>query len=75
MLGQSFRNFAVDLLDDPHGINEKAWNSLSDMLHDNGHRDIVQATKATDGRFYLYEDDAEDLRQIIDDGNTEDLSE
>jgi hypothetical protein len=53
MLGQAFRNFAIDLLDDEHGINSQAWKTLAEMLEDNGHDDIVNLVHAIDGRFYL----------------------
>ena len=63
MLGnQALRNFALALLDDEHGINGEAWDSLSDMLIDDEQEDIVDATKATEGRYFLPEDVANELR-------------
>ena len=51
--GQALRNFALALLDDEHGINKEAFDSLSDMLSDDDQDDIVDAVKASEGRFYL----------------------
>ena len=62
MFGQALRNFAIDLLDDDHGINRTAWETLSDMLYDADENDIVDAVSAQDGRFYLPEDVVDSLR-------------
>lgn len=51
--GQALRNFAIALLDDEHGINSEAWDSLRDMLDDNEDNDILDAVKCTEGRYYL----------------------
>lgn len=51
--GQALRNFAIALLDDEHGINSEAWDSLRDMLDDNEDNDILDAVKSTEGRYYL----------------------
>lgn len=49
------RELAITLLNDDHGINVNAWHILRDLLIEEGHEDIVDAVKATEGRFYLTE--------------------
>jgi hypothetical protein len=52
-------------LDDEHGINSQAWNTLADILYDYDCQDIVDAVKATEGRYYLTSDAANTLRERI----------
>lgn len=52
-MSQALRNLALAILDDEHGINSQAWETLADMLDDDGQSDIVEAVRATEGRFYL----------------------
>ena len=74
---KNLRKLAILLLDDEHGINEAAYNELATQLADAGHTDILNAVKAdaghTDilnavkadaGRYYLGEDDAQDLLAV-----------
>lgn len=63
------RSAIIDLLDDPHGINEAAWVNLNELCLDLGWNDIVDKIdnaasdlETTELRFWLNEDDAEDLR-------------
>lgn len=60
---QATRNFAIELLDDEHGINSSAWDTLADMLDDNGDSDIIDAVKSTEGRWYLPHDAAKLVRE------------
>ena len=64
-MGQAFRNLALDLLDDEDGVNQTAWNTLSDMLDDNGDNDITEAVRSVNGRYYLTTDAAALLRTVI----------
>jgi hypothetical protein len=62
--GQALRNFAFALLDDEYGINGEAWESLHQMLEDDDQEDIIDAVKATEGRYYLTAETANKLRPI-----------
>ena len=55
MTNETLRKLAVQLLDDDDGINESAWDTLSEALEENGELDILQAVDAADERFYLPE--------------------
>lgn len=59
----ALRNFALDLLDDEYGINKQAFNSLADMLYDDDQEDITNAVDATEGRFYIPTEKANELRK------------
>ena len=50
-----WRQFAIDLLDDEHGINKQAFEFLADLLADTGNGDIVEAVESAEGRYYLPE--------------------
>ena len=63
---KNLRKLAILLLDDENGINEAAYNELAAELSAAGHTDILNAVTAQDGRFYLGEDDAQDLLRIGD---------
>ncbi len=59
---KNLRTLAILLLDDANGINEAAFGELSKSLVEaGGNDDILSAVIAQDGRFYLGEDDAQDL--------------
>lgn len=49
------RRFAVQLLDDEHGIPAEAWNTLSRELLQADCADINVRVDATNGRFFLPE--------------------
>ena len=63
----AFRTLVINLLDDPHGIDEKTFNELvsfsarnhAEILLD----DVWGAANGCDGRVYLDEDTAEELRK------------
>lgn len=50
-----WRQFAIDLLKDEHGINGEAFKFLAGLLEDTGNEDLVEAVESTEGRFYLPE--------------------
>ena len=54
------RKLALLLLDDEHGINEKAYEELAAALVDSGNEDVLQAVDGADGRYYIGEDYAEE---------------
>lgn len=53
---QGWRQFAIDLLHDEHGINNEAMKFLSGLLEDTGNGDILDAVESSEGRYYLPED-------------------
>lgn len=62
---KNIRTLAILLLDDEHGINEAAFQELQASLTlEPGNEDILNAVKAQDGRYYLGEDDAQDLLAV-----------
>ena len=65
MTKQFLRNTIIDLLDDENGINSKAHDGVLQICVENGWEDINKATDLQDGRAYIGEDDAEDLRQVV----------
>jgi hypothetical protein len=68
MTKQFLRNTIIDLLDDENGINSKAHDGVLEICNENGWNDINEATELQDGRAFLNEDDAEDLRQVVVEG-------
>ena len=52
----SFRNFAITLLDDEYGVNESAWNLLKEKLNNIGASDIVDKVVYVGQRYFLNED-------------------
>ncbi len=54
----------IDLLDDENGVNEAGYRGLEKLCIENGFTDILDAVEAQDGRFYLGEDDAAELRVV-----------
>jgi hypothetical protein len=65
MTKQFLRNTIIDLLDDENGINSKAHDGVLQICVENGWEDINKATDLQNGRAYIGEDDAEDLRQVV----------
>lgn len=61
---KGIRTLAIEVLDSEDGISEKSYSVLRNLLLKTGNKDIVKLVDATDGRFYLGEDDAEDLRKV-----------
>lgn len=53
---QALREFAITVLDDENGINESAYQKLSEALRHNGCEDIDNMVKTAEGRYYLPED-------------------
>lgn len=50
---KKLKNLAVRLLDDEHGITEKAYLALLDMLSEKSALKLNKHVKAMEGRFYL----------------------
>lgn len=61
---KNIRIFAITLLDDENGINEDAFNMLAPELFNAGCQDVLDAVECQDGRYYLGEDDAQDLLAV-----------
>jgi hypothetical protein len=59
------RKLTIELLDDGHGINESAFLELRPLLTKTSNEDIIPLIKAVEGRFYLEEDVAMELRNAI----------
>jgi len=64
MTKQLLRNTIINLLDDENGINDKAHNGIFEICKEHGWGDITKATELQEGRAFLNEDDAEDLRKV-----------
>jgi hypothetical protein len=62
---KNIRKLAILLLDDENGINEAAYNELATQLAAEGHNDILNAVTAQDDRYYLGEDDAQELLVVV----------
>jgi hypothetical protein len=58
------RNLAISLLDDEHGISENGYNKLREVLVETENLDIVRATDAANGRYFISEDSAEYLKTV-----------
>jgi hypothetical protein len=59
------RKLTIELLDDGHGINESAFLELHPLLTKTSNEDIIPSIKVVEGRFYLEEDRAMELRNAI----------
>jgi hypothetical protein len=64
MTKQLLRDTIINLLDDENGINDKAHDGVLEICEEHGWSDINQATEFQDGRAFLNEDDAEELRKV-----------
>jgi hypothetical protein len=62
---QKLRKFAIEALDDGEGIESQAYSILDELLKETGNEDICGLVHESNGRAYLYENDAQELR----DGN------
>jgi hypothetical protein len=65
MKNEDIRELALLVLDDENGISEEAYNKLSGLLQEAECADILEAVDATDGRFYIGEDFAEEKLQEL----------
>lgn len=59
---KQLRDFALDLLDDSHGISANAFDRLNPLLEDSGNQDVVNSVVVTKDRAFLEEDAAAILR-------------
>jgi hypothetical protein len=64
-MNKQIREFAIILLDDEQGINAKAYEALAKLLKETGSEDILSVVEGCKDRYYLGEDDAEDLLKGI----------
>lgn len=65
MTKQFLRNTIINLLDDENGINSLAHDGILEICNENGWDDITKATELQNGRAFLNEDDAEDLKKVV----------
>lgn len=65
MTKQTLRDLIINLLDDEDGVNEKAHVQIFDICAEHGWNDINQATEMMEGRSFLYEAKAEELRKVV----------
>jgi hypothetical protein len=63
MKNDSFRQLAITILDDEHGITETAYDLLYEQLIATGNKDISDVVVVINHRFFLNEDDAATLKQ------------
>ena len=64
MNNKNIRLLAILLLDDEQGINSEAYEALASMLHETGNQDILDVVECKGGRYWIGEDDAQDLKGI-----------
>ena len=64
-MNRQIREFAIIVLDDEQGINAKAYEALAKLLKETGSEDILSLVEGCKDRYYLGEDDAEDLLKGI----------
>lgn len=65
MTKQTLRHFIINLLDDENGINSVSHDTVIEICEENGWNDIIQATEFEEGRAFLWEADAVDLRAVV----------
>ena len=51
------RKFALLILDEPNGINKKAYDLLEDELIKQGHSDITEKVDTLNGRTFIADED------------------
>lgn len=64
MTKQLLRDTIINLLDDENGINDNAHDGVLEICEEHGWSDINRATELQNGRAFLNEDDAEELRKV-----------
>jgi hypothetical protein len=64
MTKQLLRDTIINLLDDEEGINEAAYQGVNEICCEHNWTDIADAVEGTKGRYFLGEDDVEDLRKV-----------
>ena len=57
---KTVRRLGLTVLDDGNGISEEAWDALADLLALANCHDIIEHVNATEGRYYIGEDFAEE---------------
>ena len=63
MNNKEVRQMIIDLLDDEHGINNEGYTQLIPLACMSGNEDVVKSAMEINGRWFIGETDAEDLRQ------------
>jgi hypothetical protein len=58
---KNLRQFLINILDDENGISQAAYDGFAEHIPD----DIKAAAKGVEGRVFLGEDDAIELRAVI----------
>lgn len=64
MTNEKARELIITLLDDEHGINDAAYTNIYEFATETQNADVMKATEASNGRWYIGEDDAADLKNI-----------
>lgn len=64
-MNNKLRQTIINLLDDENGVNETGYRGIQEICGNNQWDDITSKVESTEGRFYLNEDDAIDLRLIV----------
>jgi hypothetical protein len=62
MTNNEIRQMIINILDDEQGINDSGFCDLYILAKSTGNEDVVKFAKAQDGRWFIGENDAEDLR-------------
>ena len=62
MTNNNLRLFIINLLDDEHGVNQRAFPEIVALCNLHGWKDIMDAVTVDNHRAFLYEQDAHELR-------------
>jgi hypothetical protein len=62
MTNNEIRQMIINLLDDEDGINDPGFDGIYILAKDTGNEDVVKFARAQDGRWFIGENDAADLR-------------
>lgn len=67
---KDYREFIINLLDDPQGVGEGGFEGIKQLCVEYNYTDILNKIQMSnssfdeqDARYYLFEDDADDLRR------------
>lgn len=64
MTNERIRTLIINLLDDEQGINDRGYTDLSTLAAETGNTDVIVLADCENNRWFLGEDDAEDLREF-----------
>lgn len=62
---QILRQAIIALLDDEHGISNETYYHIDLLCLNNGWEDIISKVENVNNRWFLNEDDAENLRKVL----------